>query len=175
MFSAPSSILIQIAFPSLQDLFQQVVWNVDVQKRAGMCSFSERAASSTPSNTTPAAFSSTRSSYLPESSSIFSKVRATAKYGTLEREERVVSRRSIGADRFLHSRRLADSDVREQLAISAAGGDALIRGYQTARKRGQREQRSELLRWKNSVRIKKKKGRKNLPGLYGDRISRFVM
>lgn len=170
MFSAPSSILIQIAFLSLQDLFQQVVWNVDVQKRAGMCPLSERVTSSTPSNTTPFPPYGALTCQSPLQ---FSQKCEPLPSTALWREMSVqLAGEAPAQTDFLHSRRLADSDVREQLAISAAGGDALIRGYQTARKREQRGQRSELLRWKNSVRIKK--GRKNLSGLYGDRISRFV-
>lgn len=58
--------------------------------------------------------SSIWSSYLPESSSIFSKVRATAKYGTLERDERAFSRPSIYSDTFLHSQQEAESTVRSK-------------------------------------------------------------
>lgn len=59
-------------------------------------------------------------------------MRATAKYGTLESDEHIVSRRSIHTDTFLNSQRLTDSAVRGQPAISATVERAVIEGYQNS-------------------------------------------
>lgn len=74
------------------------------------------------------------SAYLPESSSIFSKVRATAKYGTLESDEHVVSRQSIQAERFFTFTVFSWLSRLAQLAISATAEWALIQCYQNCMK-----------------------------------------